>query len=145
MNSWAHKKGFTLIELIVTIAVIGILATIMIVSYTGIQQRSRDSDRSSDVTQLKIAIEKYHAEKSTYPRTCGTSGCAVSMLANDLAPYLKTIPHDPRNTADSSGDYQYVALADGDGYAIRVQYEAKDVCKTGENVNMTWWSSIPLC
>jgi general secretion pathway protein G len=156
-KAWAAKKGFTIIELLVVMVVIGILVTIMIVSYTGIQQRSRDSKRDSDVTQIKIALEKYHADKSQYPSVCpggDDSDCPVSTLATALSPYLSSIPHDPRYPADSSTDYRYVRGAvtpsnNVDSYGILINYEAKVVCKTGANVNPWWWSvtygSTPTC
>jgi len=147
MNTvWASKKGFTIVELLVVIVVIGILVGITIVSYGAIQQRARDSERSSDITQIKIALDKYYAEKSTYPIVCsGPYACAADQLTTELAPYLKVFPHDPKNAVNSAGDYQYVALEDGSGYGIRVQYEARDVCKSGQNIYMPWWSAIPIC
>lgn len=145
----ASKNGFTIIELLVTIVVIGILATIMIVSYTGIQQRSRDSRRASDITQLKIALEKYHADKSMYPDVCGDNvACNASSLSTALSPsYLANIPHDPRNAANSYTDYQYVRGATtDDSYGLYVRYEAKAECKTGVNINPVWWAStVPSC
>ena len=147
-TAWAAKKGFTIIELLVVMVVIGILVTITVVSYSGLQQRSRDSERTSDITQMKIALEKYHADKSGYPDICGTpNACSVDKLAVVLAPYLKAIPHDPKNTINTSADYQYVARSDDTGYAIRVQYEARAVCMVGQNVIASWWSppTIPLC
>lgn len=144
------KQGFTIIELIVSIVIIGILVTIMIVSYTGIQQRSRDSKRSSDITQLSIAIEKYHSEKSQYPSACsGGDGveCAASSLGTILSPYLATVPHDPKNTVDSATDYRYIrGLVTTDSYGLLANYEAKPICKTGQNITTTWWSaSYPAC
>ena len=156
-KAWAAKKrlnakfkGFTIIELLVAIAVIGILVTITVVSYSGIQQRARDSERGSDITQLKIAIEKYHAEKSSFPDVCSggnDTDCSVSSLAAALGPYLNTIPHDPRNDADSATDYRYIRGAlETDSYALLVSYEAKDVCKTGQNIITSWWTAaIPTC
>ncbi|MDB5160371.1 MAG: hypothetical protein JWO99_634 [Candidatus Saccharibacteria bacterium] len=154
-KAWAAKKGFTIIELLVSIVVIGILVTIMIVSYGGIQQRSRDSERGSDTTQLKIAIEKYHSEKGQYPDVCSggdDTDCPASTLATALAPYLSAIPHDPRNVADSATDYRYIRgsvnppTKDYDSYGLLVSYEAKAVCKTGQNIDTTWWgATIPSC
>lgn len=153
-KAWAAKKGFTIIELLVSIVVIGILVTIMIVSYNGVQQRSRDSQRGSHMTLLNIAIEKYHAEKGQYPDACGNdTECPISTLATQLLPFLSTIPHDPRYTADSYSDYRYVKGAVDpssatavDSYAIKVSYEAKAVCKTGQNINSVWWgATIPSC
>jgi len=147
---WAHKNGFTIIELLVSIVVIGILVTIMVVSYTGIQQRARDSERGSDMTQIKVAIEKYHAEKGGYPDVCPSGDgvdCPASALSSALAPYLTAIPHDPRNTADSATDYRYVRGAPTtDSYGLLASYEAKAACKTGQNVNTSWWTaSILVC
>ncbi|MBC7564610.1 type II secretion system protein GspG [Candidatus Saccharibacteria bacterium] len=148
-KKWAAKEAFTIIELLVSIVVIGILATIMIVSYTGVQQRARDSQRDSDITQLKIAIEKYRADQSKYPGVCAgdNSGCTATSLATELGPYLKQIPHDPRYVADSSNDYKYVRSATQyDAYALLVHYEAKDTCKTGQNVSTGWWGiAVPTC
>jgi prepilin-type N-terminal cleavage/methylation domain-containing protein len=148
-NEWALKKGFTIIELLVSIVVIGILVSIMLVSYGGIQQRSRDSDRSSDITQLKIAIEKYHADTSMYPNVCSADNveCAANSLASVLSPYLATIPHDPKNTANSATDYRYVrGLVTSDSYGLFVNYEAKTSCKTGQNIDPTWWTNaVPSC
>ena len=147
-KAWELKKGFTVIELLVVIVVIGILTSITIVTYSSIQQRSRDSRRDSDTTQIKIAIEKFHSDKSMYPASCGdNTSCPISSLAVELSSYLKTVPHDPINTVNSIGDYQYIrgAVTD-DSYALLVSYEAKAVCKTGLNINTTWWStSYPSC
>lgn len=141
-------NGFTIVELLVSIVVIGILVTIMVISYSGIQQRSRDSERGSDMTQLKIAIEKYHAEKSMYPDVCSDNvGCDASNLSTVLSPYLTNFPHDPRNVVNSYTDYQYVrGLVTADSYALYVRYEAKAECKTGANVSTSWWgSTVPSC
>ena len=149
-NVWAKKQGFTIIELLVVMVVIGILVTIMIVSYTGIQQRARDSERSSDVTQIRVALDKYRADQSSYPDVCSGGDnveCSVTSLATVLSPYLKTIPHDPRNVLDSAMDYRYIRgpIVD-DSYAIFVSYEAKPACKIGHTVDSTWWAAtIPSC
>lgn len=145
---WAAKKGFTIIELLVVIVVIGILVGITLVSYSGIQQRSRDSTRGSDITQLKIAIEKYHADNSQYPAICGDdAGCLMTSLATPLLPYLSAIPRDPQYVAMPGNDYAYVrGPLINDSYAIKVVYEAKAVCKTGQNVNINWWgTALPIC
>jgi len=145
-KAWAAKKGFTIIELLVSIAVIAILAGITIVSYSSIQQRARDTERSGDIIQLKVAIEKYRAEKSMYPQACAAvdTGCPVSNLAPYLAPYLDTIPHDPRNAVDSADDYTYIrGTVAQDSYAIRIAYEAKTKCKDGTNINAAWWVVNP--
>ena len=148
-KTWATKNGFTIIELLVAIVVIGILVTITVVSYNGIQQRSRDSERASEVAQIKIAIEKYHADNSAYPPACSgvNVGCSVTDLSPYISSYLSAIPHDPKNPLNSSTDYNYIrASVAEDSYAILVTYEAKPACKTGANVNQNWWGlTVPTC
>lgn len=144
----ASSKGFTILELLVVITVIAILATIMVVSYDGIQQRARDAQRASDVTQLKIALEKYFAANSQYPAPCADgTGCPVSSLSTLLAPYIQAIPHDPKAVSDSFEDYGYVrGGTSGNAYGIKVDYETKPECKTGVRINPDWWeTTTPVC
>lgn len=61
------SQGFTIIELMVVIVVIGILATIITISYDGIQRDVRDSERSSDIEIIKSALETYYNQKGSYP------------------------------------------------------------------------------
>lgn len=147
---WATKKGFTIVELLVVMVVIGILVSITIVSYSSVQQRARDSTRDGDITLLKIAVEKYHADNSQYPKACAVdnSACYVNSLDTLLAPYLKSVPHDPRYAANTADDYVYVrgSSTSVDSYAFKVKYEAKAECKTGHNLATGWWgSAIPTC
>ena len=154
MKMWASKKGFTIIELLVSIVVIGILASITIASYSDIQKSSRDSERGSDVIALKIAIEKYYAENSEYPACSGVDDdteCSAGSLATLLAPYMASIPHDPQYETDPTGDYMYIrgAIAlpeDPSSYGIKISYESKAVCKTGNNIKTSWWGpEVPSC
>lgn len=63
----AKQRGFTIVELLIVIVVIGILAAITIVAFNGVQQRGRDSERTSDVKQLKKSLEMFYAENNYYP------------------------------------------------------------------------------
>lgn len=60
-------SGFTIVELLIVIVVIGILAAITVVAYSGIQTRARDNERVSDVNSLKKVLALFHAEKGYYP------------------------------------------------------------------------------
>lgn len=70
-------QGFTIVELIVTIVVIGILATITVVAYNGVQAGARDADRMSDLDKIADAIQLYRAKNGNDIQTgsgCGGSG-----------------------------------------------------------------------
>jgi prepilin-type N-terminal cleavage/methylation domain-containing protein len=61
------SKGFTLVELLIVIVVIGILATLVIVTFSGIQQRARDTQRQTDINAIQGHMEAYYAQNGTYP------------------------------------------------------------------------------
>ena len=65
--------GFTIVEVAVVIAVIGILATIVMVAYPQYQKQSRDNERRSDLSQLAAALKAYAIQKNNYMAT--GSGC----------------------------------------------------------------------
>lgn len=65
------KSGFTIVELLIVIVIIAILATLVIISYNGIQQRARDAKRINDIKSVAKAVEAYYAINGTYPSTGG--------------------------------------------------------------------------
>ncbi len=107
------NKGFTLIELLVVIAIIGILSSVVLASLNTARQKARDSRRTSDVQNLRLALELYaDANTGSYP----------TALA-DLAPtYIAVIPTDPGSLAQSgSGAYYY--KGSGTQYHIGADFE----------------------
>ena len=103
--------GFTLVELLVVISVIGILASIILVSFTGSQKQARDTQRKSDLRQYQLALENF-ANKSNglYPRRNSTVS-ANSTLCDDLV--LTTCPSDPREGKDTAFDDNYKYQSNG--------------------------------
>lgn len=64
-----HRKqeGFTIVELLIVIIVIGILAGLVIVTFTGIQQKARNTERQTDIKAIQSHIETYNAQNGRYP------------------------------------------------------------------------------
>lgn len=143
MNTWAQKQtGFTIVEMIIVVVIIGILAAITIVSYTSVQQKARDATRTSDITEVQKALEKYRAANGIYPSVgSDNSGYALTTLATPLVPrYLKAVPTAPSGTA-----YQYVRGTGGNAYGIRIDYETRTDCHRGVNNDGIGWWSLQAC
>ncbi len=118
-----YKSGFTIVELLIVIVVIGILAAITIVAYNGIQQRANNASIISAAKNAIGIINGYVAANSSYPATSSgcltlTSGCVINgtvfgsntTLNNSLAT-LGTVPNSiPQNTGNRYGiTYSYVS------------------------------------
>src|SRR5665647_641902 len=65
----SSRRGFTIVELLIVIVVIGILAAITIVAYNGIQTRARDVKRTDDAAKIMGALEAYKVINGKYPDT----------------------------------------------------------------------------
>ena len=63
----AASRGFTIVELLIVIVVIGILAALVVVTYNGIQQKARDTERKTDVKALHGQLEAFQAQNGRYP------------------------------------------------------------------------------
>jgi type II secretion system protein G len=72
------ERGFTIIELIVVIAIISLLASIVLTNVNGYMAKARDAKRMSDIDQISKALYMYYAQNSNMPAnpTPGTEGCS---------------------------------------------------------------------
>lgn len=67
MTYKSKQQGFTIVELLIVIVVIGILAALVITTFTGIQQKARNTERTTDIKALHGQIEAYYAQNGFYP------------------------------------------------------------------------------
>lgn len=69
-TGWTRRQGgFTIVELLIVIVVIGILAAIVVVAYNGVQKNAQDAAIKSDLSAMGKALHNYKALKGTYPTT----------------------------------------------------------------------------
>lgn len=83
-----NKKGFTLIEVLVVVSIIGLLASVVLVGLGGFRSRGRDARRVTDLKSLQNGLELYYARTNAYPNVLGdlvTAGIGVTKLPKDPA------------------------------------------------------------
>jgi prepilin-type N-terminal cleavage/methylation domain-containing protein len=104
LQSTKYSKAFTIVELLVVIVVIGILAAITIVSYTGISGKATVSSIQSELSNAKKQLNLYYVDHGLYPKSLNASNCPVDTNDNTDNKYCikystgTTYVYTPNNT-----------------------------------------------
>jgi len=122
-------RGFTLVEIIIVIIVLGILAAIVVGIYSTSQARTRDTKRRADIINISKALELYYDDNGQYP-AANPSGTTVPGLnsywyesadaswakfATQMSGQIDSLPKDPLNVAlsphNTANGYSYAYLS----------------------------------
>lgn len=82
MKKFTKQSGFTIVELLIVIVVIGILAAITIVAYNGITQRAAVASLQSDLNGASKQLAIDQVNNSAYPATLATANNGVGLKAS---------------------------------------------------------------
>jgi general secretion pathway protein G len=91
-------SGFTLIELMVSIAIVGVIFGVVISSAAAIQRSGRNAQRETDLRNLQSAIQQYYADHNYYPQTTAVTFTSTSTLSDGPKVYLQKMPLDPQGS-----------------------------------------------
>jgi general secretion pathway protein G len=113
------ESGFTLIELMVVILIIGLLATIVVQNLKGATDKAKRIKAQADISALKTALDRYYLDNGSYPSTDQGLPALISAPQNGKVPadyppggYIERIPNDPWGNG-------YVYQSDGDNYVLK--------------------------
>jgi len=102
------RPGFTLVELMIVVAILGIVATIAIPTYSGYVATAREGQARQNAASLELALESYYLENDTYDDATGTwdPDGTRTLETGDLgwSPEGEEITHTYRVTAGDCGD-----------------------------------------
>lgn len=141
------KKGFTLIEMLVVVSLIGILSALALVSFTSSQKQARDVQRKSDLKQYQTLLENYaNSNDGLYPIRASAVSADVT-LCSDLD--LTNCIADPKNVSPYL--YRYISDSGGVEYLLFGALENVSttnywiVCSSGKNGTSTSVPSSSSC
>jgi len=128
-----NKKGFTLIEVLVVITIIGILAVLLLANFGPSREKARDIQRKTDLNQIKTSLALYYSIWGRYPDGssgsivgCGTAAPPTSCVwgnvwSRDSVVYMKILPSDPL-----APDQRYLyTSSDSNSFTIKALLENK--------------------
>jgi len=118
------KKGYTLIEILIVVAIIAILSVAGVFMIGGKIKSARDEKRKSDIHDIQMGLEQYYLNEEEYPAT-GSLNWGGSMKDTSGNVLVSHIGEDPIN--EGAYQYSYQATASADNYDICAQLELESL------------------
>ncbi|HEU0080679.1 MAG TPA: prepilin-type N-terminal cleavage/methylation domain-containing protein [Candidatus Paceibacterota bacterium] len=120
-----RADGFTLIEILLVLAITGFLTGIVLASTTVSRAKARDTRRVSDMKEIQLGLALYYEVNKAYPS--GTGMAPLGVLVTDK--YLPELPSDP-----GGGTYEYASYNGDKSYCIGAKL---DDVSSAPNDNVT--------
>jgi prepilin-type N-terminal cleavage/methylation domain-containing protein len=122
-----NSKGFTIVELLIVIVVIGILALLVITTYSGIQAKARNSKRQTDIQSLQTQLEAFFSQNGYYPSLADVN--SASWLSSNMKSLDQGALTDPSNPTASK---TLVASPTAKSYAYEVTDSSGNSCASDD-------------
>lgn len=115
----SNQDGFTLIEIMVVILILGLLATIVVQSLRGATDKAKRTKAQADIAEFKTALDRYYLDNGYYPTSDQGLLSLVSPPTTGKVPanyetggYIQSVPKDPWGNP-------YVYQSDGNAYVLK--------------------------
>lgn len=94
-----NEEGFSLLELLLVIIILGVLATLVSGNYINTLKKGRDVRRKNDLANVQRALEIYYEDKKTYPTAIPFDAkfCETALCDSSEVVYMQKVPDDPRS------------------------------------------------
>lgn len=136
-------RGFTIVELLIVIVVIGILAAITIVAYNGISNRAKTTKAQATASSIVKKMEAYNAEIGNYPATFSLLTSAASSTTYYVAGSDATFLGTAMNAPTDEKTINYYSCATPTGY--RVAYWKYDGTPAAQTINFGGATTASTC
>lgn len=127
--------GFTLVELLVVVAIIALLAVLGGANYMTSLKRGRDATRRSDLEQVRAALEMYRTDNAGYPVIgSGTATGDFTALVADAGPLRSPNIYLTKTVSDPGGSalgYEYIPTASTYELCATLEIPSGDTCTAG--------------
>jgi general secretion pathway protein G len=114
-----NQDGFTLIEIMVVIMIIGLLALMVVPRLRGVADRAKTTKAQADIQELKQALDRYYLDNGSYPTTDQGLAALITPPTSGRVPnnyeqggYIEKLPADPWGN-------QYFYQSDGNSYTLK--------------------------
>jgi len=126
MNHMNKKvnEGFTLIEVLIVVSIVGLLASVVLVGLGGFRAKGQDARRIADLRQTQNALELYYSKNSNYPVSSVWSVLSDTLEGEGIG--VSKIPADPTRLEDDADAYKYSPNTSRQGYTLRATLDPGD-------------------